>query len=154
MKSLRYRLNKEVFFMKTVVILKTEILSQNWRYTNLRDSTRNRCVLRNSGVLAHHFISQNKKNTPVRHFQNVKVSEPEREGIRSPRLGAVGLQTLRQQQPPWALSSSIFLFWLRQKLMTAVQHQHSEKHQSAEKHFEAFTRPGSRSNPNLEQHCT
>lgn len=149
MKSLRYRLNKEVFFMKTVVILKTEILSQNWRYTNLRDSTRNRL-----SVLAHHFISQNRKNTPVRHFQNVKVSEPEREGIRSPRLGAVELQTLRQQQPPWALSSSIFFFWLRQKLMTAAQHQHSEKHQSAEKHFEAYTRPGTRSNLNLEQQCT
>ena len=68
--------------MQTVVILKTEIVSQNWRYTNLKDSTGDR-----ESALANHFIRENEKNTPVRHYQNEKLSGLSGCSPEAPRLG-------------------------------------------------------------------
>lgn len=68
--------------MQTVVILKTEILPQNWRYTNLRDGTGD-----GESLLAHHFICENEKNTPVRRYQNEKVSVLSGCSPKAPSLG-------------------------------------------------------------------
>lgn len=55
-------------------------------------------------MLVHHFVSDNEENTPVRHYQNVKVLVPELKGIRSPSL-----EPRRQGQISGVLSSSFLL---------------------------------------------
>lgn len=67
-------------------------------------------------VLAHHFICENEKNTPVRHYQNEKVSGLSGCSPKAPSLGHKEGDFLSPFQPYFLTLIWVKTQWLRQHI--------------------------------------